>query len=183
MEDTFPVIDAEKINCEEGECKKLREACERWGCFMADMKKVVEALVVTWDKMHSALYMRPWVSMTCVPHKLCRFSVLNLMTRSTRVNIGQKMAESLGLVVADFEDCDERFWLISANPSFPRDLQCKEGSKRLSIATFMLRQQANWWTMITHVCIKLLIMKIIRKLRVSNKGMPTNEALELFRLA
>jgi len=84
MEDTFPVIDAEKINCEEGECKKLREACERWGCFMADMKKVVEALVVTWDKMHSALYMRPWVSMTCVPHKLCRFSVLNLMTRSTR---------------------------------------------------------------------------------------------------
>ncbi|KHN41789.1 hypothetical protein glysoja_003529 [Glycine soja] len=88
MEDTFPVIDAEKINCEEGECKKLREACERWGCFMADMKKVVEALVVTWDKMHSALYMRPWVSMTCVPHKLCRFSVLNLMTRSTRETIG-----------------------------------------------------------------------------------------------
>ena len=55
MEDTFPVIDAEKINCEEGECKKLREACERWGCLriinhsipailMADMKKVVEAL-------------------------------------------------------------------------------------------------------------------------------------------
>ncbi|KAG4386628.1 hypothetical protein AAZX31_11G087400 [Glycine max] len=111
MEDTFPVIDAEKINCEEGECKKLREACERWGCFMADMKKVVEALVVTWDKMHSALYMRPWVSMTCVPHKLCRFSVLNLMTRSTRVNIGQKMAESLGLVVADFEDwlCEFKF--------------------------------------------------------------------------
>ncbi|KAG4973552.1 hypothetical protein JHK87_030373 [Glycine soja] len=56
MENTIPVIDAEKISCEEGEFKKLREACERWGCFMADMKKVVEALVVTWDKMHSALY-------------------------------------------------------------------------------------------------------------------------------
>lgn len=56
MEETIPVIDVEKINCEEGECKKLREACERWGCFriinhsipatlMADMKKVIEALL------------------------------------------------------------------------------------------------------------------------------------------
>ena len=56
MEETIPVIDVEKINSDEGECKKLREACERWGCFriinhsipatlMADMKKVIEALL------------------------------------------------------------------------------------------------------------------------------------------
>ena len=55
MEEKFPVvIDMEKL-CEEGELKKLREACERWGSFriinhsvpatlMADMKNVVQAL-------------------------------------------------------------------------------------------------------------------------------------------
>ncbi|WVZ10615.1 hypothetical protein V8G54_015145 [Vigna mungo] len=53
-ESNIPVIDMEKIDCEEGECKKLREACLRWGCFriinhsisktlMAEMKKVNEA--------------------------------------------------------------------------------------------------------------------------------------------
>jgi len=52
MEETkIPVVDMEKIDC-----KKLREACERWGCFriinhsipetlMAEMKKVSEALL------------------------------------------------------------------------------------------------------------------------------------------
>jgi len=52
MEDSkIPVVDMEKI-----ELKKLREACERWGCFriinhsipetlMAEMKKVSEALL------------------------------------------------------------------------------------------------------------------------------------------
>jgi isopenicillin N synthase-like dioxygenase len=56
MEETIiPVIDFEKIS-EELECKKLREACEKWGCFriinhtiplnlMAEMKIVVEALL------------------------------------------------------------------------------------------------------------------------------------------
>jgi isopenicillin N synthase-like dioxygenase len=54
-ETTIPVIDFEKIS-EELECKKLREACEKWGCFriinhtiplnlMAEMKIVVEALL------------------------------------------------------------------------------------------------------------------------------------------
>ncbi|TKY70212.1 2-oxoglutarate-dependent dioxygenase DAO [Spatholobus suberectus] len=54
MEETTPVIDVVKIS-EQGECKKLIEACERWGCFriinhsipatlMAEMKKVVGAL-------------------------------------------------------------------------------------------------------------------------------------------
>ncbi|KAK7406971.1 hypothetical protein VNO78_08608 [Psophocarpus tetragonolobus] len=56
MEERIPVIDLEKINWEEGECKKLREACERWGCFriinhtipatlMAEMRKVIESLL------------------------------------------------------------------------------------------------------------------------------------------
>lgn len=55
-ESNIPVIDMEKIDCEEEECKKLREACERWGCFriinhsipatlMGEMKKVNEALL------------------------------------------------------------------------------------------------------------------------------------------
>jgi len=54
MEETIPVIDLEKIS-EELESKKLREACEKWGCFrivnhsipltlLADMRIVVEAL-------------------------------------------------------------------------------------------------------------------------------------------
>lgn len=55
MEETIPVIDLEKIS-EQSECQKLREACERWGCFriinhsipstlMSDMKIVVQALL------------------------------------------------------------------------------------------------------------------------------------------
>jgi len=52
MEDSkIPVVDMEKIDC-----KKLREACERWGCFriinhsipatlLAEMKKVNEYLL------------------------------------------------------------------------------------------------------------------------------------------
>ncbi|KAK7307409.1 hypothetical protein VNO77_40447 [Canavalia gladiata] len=55
MEKTIPVIDLEKIS-EKGECNKLREACEKWGCFriinhtipatlMAEMKEVVGALL------------------------------------------------------------------------------------------------------------------------------------------
>ncbi|KAL9328351.1 hypothetical protein ACSQ67_003354 [Phaseolus vulgaris] len=55
-ESNIPVVDMEKIDCEEGECEKLRKACERWGCFriinhsipptlMAEMRKVNEALL------------------------------------------------------------------------------------------------------------------------------------------
>jgi len=55
MEQTIPVIDLDKIS-EQSECKKLREACEKWGCFriinhsipptlMSDMKIVVQALL------------------------------------------------------------------------------------------------------------------------------------------
>lgn len=55
MEETIPVIDLEKIS-EQEECKKLREACEKWGCFriinhsipltlMGEMKMVVGALL------------------------------------------------------------------------------------------------------------------------------------------
>lgn len=55
MEETIPVIDFGKI-CEQKECKKLREACEKWGCFriinhsipttlMANMKKVIGDLL------------------------------------------------------------------------------------------------------------------------------------------
>jgi len=54
MVETIPVIDLEKIS-EQFECKKLRDACEKSGCFriinhsiplslMAEMKMVVEAL-------------------------------------------------------------------------------------------------------------------------------------------
>ncbi|RHN54513.1 putative non-heme dioxygenase domain, isopenicillin N synthase [Medicago truncatula] len=53
-DETIPVIDIEKIS-EQFECKKLRDACEKWGCFriinhsipltlMAEMRMVVEAL-------------------------------------------------------------------------------------------------------------------------------------------
>jgi len=53
MEETIPVVDLEKIS-EELECKKLREACEKWGCFriinhsipltlLAEMEKVIKA--------------------------------------------------------------------------------------------------------------------------------------------
>jgi 2-oxoglutarate-dependent dioxygenase len=52
--ETIPVIDLEKIS-EQFECKKLRDACEKWGCFriinhsipltrMAEMRMVVDAL-------------------------------------------------------------------------------------------------------------------------------------------
>lgn len=55
MEETIPVIDLGKI-CGEGELKKLREACERWGCLriinhsvpstlMSEMKKVIGDLL------------------------------------------------------------------------------------------------------------------------------------------
>ena len=55
MERTVPVVDLEKISDQE-ECKKLREACEKWGCFriinhsipatlMEEMKMVVRALL------------------------------------------------------------------------------------------------------------------------------------------
>ena len=55
MEETIPVIDLENLS-DQSECKKLRDACEKWGCFrlinhsipltlMAEMKMVIEALL------------------------------------------------------------------------------------------------------------------------------------------
>ncbi|CAL5188302.1 unnamed protein product [Lathyrus oleraceus] len=55
MEETIPVIDLENLS-DQSECKKLRDACEKWGCFrlinhsipltlMAEMKMVTEALL------------------------------------------------------------------------------------------------------------------------------------------
>lgn len=55
MEETIPVIDLEQLS-DQSEWKKLRDACEKWGCFriinhsipltlMVEMKMVIEALL------------------------------------------------------------------------------------------------------------------------------------------
>ncbi|KAG5060867.1 hypothetical protein JHK87_001896 [Glycine soja] len=158
MEETIPVIDVEKINCEEGECKKLREACERWGCFriinhsipatlMADMKKVIEALLdlpMEIKKRNTEFiagsgYMAPskvnpfyealglydlassqamhnfCSQLDASPHQRQIMEAYGQAIHGLAVKIGQKMAESLGVVVADFEDWPCQFRINKYN--------------------------------------------------------------------
>ncbi|CAJ1930746.1 unnamed protein product [Sphenostylis stenocarpa] len=148
MEEKFSVvIDVEKI-CEEGECKKLREACEKWGCFriinhsipatlMGEMRKVVEALCElpletkkrniedigdggyaepnTLSAFYEALGVYDISSSQAIhnfcsqlhasPHQRQIMEAYGQALHGLAVKIGQKMAQSLGVVHGvDFED-------------------------------------------------------------------------------
>ncbi|XP_027362055.1 2-oxoglutarate-dependent dioxygenase DAO-like [Abrus precatorius] len=146
MEGTIPVIDLEKIS-DPDESKKLREACEKWGCFriinhsisttlMADMKEVIAALFDRPTEMkncNSAViagsgYMAPSAvnplyealsiydfcssqamnnfcsQLDVSPHQRQIVEAYGQAIHGLTVKIGQKMAESVGVVDADFED-------------------------------------------------------------------------------
>ncbi|RDY12281.1 2-oxoglutarate-dependent dioxygenase DAO [Mucuna pruriens] len=303
MEEAIPVIDLEKLNCKEGECKKLREACERWGCFriinhsipatlMGEMKKVVGDLLDLPMEMKKrnieviagSGYMAPspvnpyyealglydlgssqamhnfCSKLDASPHHRVDFDreimeAYGQAIHGLAVNIGQKIAESLGVVVADFDDWPCQFRINKYNftpeavgstgvqihtdsgfltilqddenvaglevmdtssasflpiPPFPGTLlvnlgdiarvwsngrfcnlihrvQCKEATKRLSIATFMLaprnRNVEAPEELVDRDHPRLyqpFIYEDYRKLRVSKK-MHTGEALQLLR--
>ncbi|XP_014520898.1 2-oxoglutarate-dependent dioxygenase DAO [Vigna radiata var. radiata] len=157
-ESNIPVIDMEKIDCEEGECKKLREACERWGCFriinhsisetlMAEMKKVNQALLdlpLEIKKRNTEViagsgYMAPSavnpfyealslydLGSSQAMHNFC--SQLHASPQQRKiverygeaihglvVKIGEKIAESLGIVVDDFKDWPCQFRINKYN--------------------------------------------------------------------
>ncbi|XP_047161179.1 2-oxoglutarate-dependent dioxygenase DAO-like [Vigna umbellata] len=300
MAEKFPVvIDMEKI-CEEEELKKLREACERWGCFrifnhsisetlMAEMKKVNEALldlpleikkrntdVIAGSGYMAPIAFNPFYESLCLydlgssqaMHNFC--SQLHASPQHRKimerygeaihglaVKIGEKMAESLGIVVDDFKDWSCEFRINKYNftpeavgstgvethidsgfltilqddekvgglevldpsaslfvpvPPFPGTLlvnlgdiarvwsngrfcnlihrvQCKEATKRFSIATFMLaprnRNVEAPEELVNHDHPRLyrpFIYEDYRKLRFTNK-MYIGEVLELLRLS
>nr|KYP55302.1 Gibberellin 3-beta-dioxygenase 1 [Cajanus cajan] len=285
--------------CEQEECKKLREACERWGCFriinhsipatlMGEMKKVIGALLDlpmelknrNTEAIAGSGYMAPSAvnpfyealglydfaspqamhnfcsQLDASPHQRQIMEAYGRAIHGLAVNLGQKMAESLGVVVADFEDWPCQFRINKYNftpeavgstgvqihtdsgfltilqddenvgglevfntsgsfvpiPPSPGTLlvnlgdiarvwsngrfcnlihrvQCKEATKRLSIATFMLaprnRNVEAPEELVDHHHPRLyqpFIYEDYRKLRISKK-MATGEALELFRLA
>lgn len=295
---SIPVIDMGKI-CEQEECKKLREACERWGCFriinhsipatlMGEMKMVIGALLDlpmeiknrNTEAIAGSGYMAPSVvnpfyealglydfassqamhnfcsQLDASPHQRQIMEAYGRAIHSLAVKLGQKMAESLGVVVADFEDWPCQFRINKYNftpeavgstgvqihtdsgfltilqddenvgglevfdasgsfvpiPPSPGTLlvnlgdiarvwsngrfcnlihrvQCKEATKRLSIATFMIaprnRNVEAPEELVDHHHPRLyqsFIYEDYRKLRISKK-MATGEALELFRLA
>lgn len=146
MEEAIPVIDLDKIS-EQSECKKLREACEKWGCFriinhsipstlMSDMKMVVQALLDlpmdikknNKDVIAGSGYMAPSAinplyealglydlgssqavqefcsQLNATPHQREIMEAYGKAIHDLAVEIGQKMAESLGIGSADFED-------------------------------------------------------------------------------
>ncbi|TKY70210.1 2-oxoglutarate-dependent dioxygenase DAO [Spatholobus suberectus] len=157
MEESIPVIDLEKIS-KQGECKRLKEACERWGCFriinhsipatlMDEMKKVIGALLdlpMEIKKRNTAViagsgYMAPSAvnpfyealglydlgssqamhnfcsQLDASPHQRQIMEEYGQAIHGLAVKIGQKMAESLGLVVDDFEDWPCQFRINKYN--------------------------------------------------------------------
>ncbi|KAL2348734.1 hypothetical protein Fmac_002734 [Flemingia macrophylla] len=157
MEETIPVVDMAKI-CEQEECKRLREACERWGCFrvinhsipatlMGEMKEVVAALLdlpMEIKKRNTEVipgsgYMAPSAAnpfyealglydlassqtmlnfcqqLDASPHQRQIMEAYGRAIHGLAVKVGQKMAESLGVVVADFEDWPCQFRINKYN--------------------------------------------------------------------
>ncbi|KAK7247122.1 hypothetical protein RIF29_41999 [Crotalaria pallida] len=158
MERPFPVVDFQKL-CEQEELNKLREACEKCGCFriinhhvpvtlMTDMKSVAKSLhelppeikrrntSVIPDSGYvppiktSPLYEGLGIyDMHVTPQALYDFcSHLNVSSHQRQIleaygeaihglasGISQKMAESLGVVGADFEDWPFIFRIIKYN--------------------------------------------------------------------
>ncbi|CAI8588426.1 unnamed protein product [Vicia faba] len=146
MEDTIPVIDVENLS-DQTEGKKLRDACEKWGCFriinhstpltlMAEMKRVSEALLdlpVEIKKnnkdviagsgykapsdvnplyealglydLGSSQVMQDFCSqLNVTPYQRQVMEAYGKAIHELAVKIGEKMAESLGIFGADFED-------------------------------------------------------------------------------
>ncbi|KAK7309438.1 hypothetical protein RJT34_06165 [Clitoria ternatea] len=157
MEVKIPLIDLEKIS-EAGECKKLREACERWGCFrminhtvpstlMAEMKMVIGALLElpmeiknrNTDSIPGSGYMPPskvnpfyealglydlgssqamnnfCSQLDATPHHRKIMEAYGQAIHGLAVKIGEKMAESLGVLDTDFEDWPCQFRINKYN--------------------------------------------------------------------
>ncbi|KAK7252605.1 hypothetical protein RIF29_36677 [Crotalaria pallida] len=158
MEESIPfIIDLEKIS-EEKECKKLREACERWGCFriinhsipltlMAEMKSVIGALLElpmeikkrNTEVIAGSGYMAPskvnpfyealglydlgssqavhnfCSQLDASPHQRQIMEAYGKAIHDLAVKIGQKMAESLGILGADFVDWPCQFRINKYN--------------------------------------------------------------------
>ncbi|KAK7406969.1 hypothetical protein VNO78_08606 [Psophocarpus tetragonolobus] len=150
MEESIPVIDVGKMNGEEEELKKLREACERWGCFriinhtipatlMAEMKSVVEALhdlpveikernthvlagsgyvgptefspffesLGIYDMCSSQAMDNFCSQLQASPHQRQIMEAYGKAVHDLAMMMGKKICESLGIVVADFEE----YWI------------------------------------------------------------------------
>ncbi|KAJ1380947.1 Oxoglutarate/iron-dependent dioxygenase [Sesbania bispinosa] len=157
MEVTIPVVDLGKIS-DKVECNKLREACEKWGCFriinhsipptlMAEMKTVVRTLLDlpmeikkrNKDAIAGSGYMAPSAvnplyealglydlgssqalhnfcsQLEATPHQRKIMEAYGKAIHDLAVKIGQKMAESLGIVGADFEDWPCQFRINKYN--------------------------------------------------------------------
>ncbi|OIV92914.1 hypothetical protein TanjilG_00091 [Lupinus angustifolius] len=157
MVKSIPVIDLEKIS-EEEECKKVREACEKWGCFriinhsipetlMTEMKRVIGTLLdlpIEMKKRNIEViagsgYMAPSKvnpfyealglydlassqalfefcnQLDASPHQRQVMETYGKATHDLAVIIGQKMAQSLGILCADFEDWPCQFRINKYN--------------------------------------------------------------------
>nr|AFK38139.1 unknown [Lotus japonicus] len=298
-ESTIPVVDFEKIS-DQVECNKLREACEKWGCFriinhsipatlMAEMKTVIGTLLDlpmeikmrNIDVAAGSGYMAPSAAnplyealglydlgssqavhdfcsqLDVSPHQRQIMEKYGKAIHDLAAKVGQKMAESLGIQGAGFEDWPCQFRINKYNftpeaigslgvqlhtdsgfltilqddenvgglevmdndsgsfvpvPPFPGSLlanlgdvahawsngrfcnvkhrvQCKEATKRLSIATFLLAPKNGNVEApeeaVDHDHPRLyqpFNYEDYRKLRLSKK-MRAGEALELLRLA
>ncbi|XP_061341756.1 2-oxoglutarate-dependent dioxygenase DAO-like isoform X2 [Gastrolobium bilobum] len=157
MEETIPVIDLVKIS-DQVECNKLREACEKWGCFriinhsipvtlMAEMKVVIGALLDlpmeikkrNKDVIAGSGYMAPSAvnplyealglydlgssqavqdfcsQLDATPHQRQIMEAYGHAIYDLAVNIGEKMAQSLGIVGADFKEWPCQFRINKYN--------------------------------------------------------------------
>ncbi|XP_058777636.1 2-oxoglutarate-dependent dioxygenase DAO-like [Vicia villosa] len=157
MEESIPVIDLEKLS-DQSECKKLRDACEKWGCFRiinhsipltltAEMKMVTEALLDlpmeikknNKDAIAGSGYKAPsdvnplyealglydlgskqamqdfCSQLNVTPYQRQVMEAYGKAIHDLAVKIGEKMAESLGIFGADFEEWPCQFRINKYN--------------------------------------------------------------------